>query len=170
MPSFYFPELQPVCRDELGFYQRIATSTHQDDVTLKALMPAFHGAQSVPGPDGKGECKWDKTVEHPKDNPDNFFLMEFYQCLNCLLILTKDVLIWSHRWSALVIGGPDMGSKASMCCRHQNRPYCPLPWKGCCKFVLLTFHQRVSVYSSVVRYSVWHILPTPKVSIVYYID
>lgn len=48
-------ELQPVCRDELELYQRIATSTHQDDVTLKPFMPAFHGSQSVPGPDGKDE-------------------------------------------------------------------------------------------------------------------
>lgn len=46
-----------MCRDELELYQRIATSTHQDDVTLKPFMPAFHGSQSVLGPDGKGESE-----------------------------------------------------------------------------------------------------------------
>ncbi|KAG7160273.1 putative Inositol polyphosphate multikinase beta-like, partial [Homarus americanus] len=35
--------LIPVCQDELGFYERLQSSTSPDDLKLKTLLPKFHG-------------------------------------------------------------------------------------------------------------------------------
>lgn len=46
-------ELIPVCRDELGFYEHLKTSTSPDDTSLKSLMPTYHGSRQVVMEDGQ---------------------------------------------------------------------------------------------------------------------
>ncbi|XP_042237471.1 inositol polyphosphate multikinase IPK2-like isoform X2 [Homarus americanus] len=36
-----------VCQDELGFYERLQSSTSPDDLKLKTLLPKFHGVHQV---------------------------------------------------------------------------------------------------------------------------
>ncbi|KAK4292195.1 hypothetical protein Pmani_035018 [Petrolisthes manimaculis] len=53
-PSHYTPhthtneqELIPVCRNELEFYEFLQTSTDPQDVSLKALLPLYHGSRLI---------------------------------------------------------------------------------------------------------------------------
>ncbi|KAK8730026.1 hypothetical protein OTU49_008427, partial [Cherax quadricarinatus] len=45
-------ELNPVCKDELEFYQHLQTSSSQEDVMLKSLVPRFFGSREVVVEDG----------------------------------------------------------------------------------------------------------------------
>ncbi|XP_045594554.1 uncharacterized protein [Procambarus clarkii] len=45
-------EIAPVCRDELQLYNHVMTSTSQDDVLLKSLMPAYYGSRQIVFEDG----------------------------------------------------------------------------------------------------------------------
>nr|XP_053655202.1 uncharacterized protein LOC128704162 [Cherax quadricarinatus] len=47
-------ELNPVCKDELEFYQHLQTSSSQEDVMLKSLVPRFFGSREVVVEDGTG--------------------------------------------------------------------------------------------------------------------